>query len=262
MARTLAGDLVRKHASGERLVCLTAYDAPTAGLIERAGVDLVLVGDSAANVVLGFADTRGVTLEMMIHHAAAVVRGTTTAHVCLDMPFGSFQTGAEDAKRNAIRVIRETGCQSVKLEGGRPMAATARAIVDIGIPVLGHIGYTPQSVSLRASREPMPEERAVELAADALALEEAGCFAVVLEMVPRGVAGTISDRLSIPTIGIGSGPHCDGQVLVLHDILGIGPSLRHAKRYGEVGAEIERAARRFAGEVREGKFPAEEHGFG
>jgi len=262
MARTLAVDLVRKHASGERLVCLTAYDAPTAGLVERAGVDMVLVGDSAANVVLGFADTRQATLETMIHHASAVVRGTATAHVCVDMPFGSFQICAEDARRSVLRVVRETGCQSVKLEGGRPIAATARAIVDIGIPVLGHVGYTPQSVSLRPSREPVAEERARELEADAVALEEAGCYGVVLEMVPRGVAGAISERLHIPTIGIGSGPLCDGQVLVLHDILGIGPSLRHAKRYAEVGAEIERAVRRYAGEVRGGDFPSEEHGFG
>jgi 3-methyl-2-oxobutanoate hydroxymethyltransferase len=261
MARTLAQDLVRKHQRGEKLVCLTAYDAPTATLVERAGVDLILVGDSVGNVVLGYPGRRRVTLDMMIHHTGAVVRGTSTAHVCLDMPFGTFQVSAEDAKRAALRALQETGCQSVKLEGGRAIAATARAIVEIGIPVLGHIGYTPQSASLRPSREPLSEERALELMSDAVALEEAGCFAVVLELVPSALAGEISFHLEIPTIGIGSGPLCDGQVLVLHDAIGVGPTFPHAKRYAEVGALIEQAAREYAEEVRQGVFPGGEHGF-
>ncbi len=261
MARTLAQDLIRKHQCGEKLVCLTAYDAPTAAIVEQAGVDLILVGDSVANVVLGFPGRRRVTLDAMIHHTAAVVRGTRNAHVCLDMPFGTFQVSPEEAKRNALRGAQETGCQSVKIEGGRPIASTARAIVEVGIPVLGHIGYTPQSVGLRPSREALPEERARELIEDALALQEAGCFAVVLELVPMALAGAITERLEIPTIGIGSGPLCGGQVLVLHDAIGIGPAFKHAKRYAEVGTLIEQAARQYVEEVRAGAFPGAEHGF-
>lgn len=265
MGRLLARDIAVKKHRGERIVALTAYDAPTARALESAGIDLILVGDSVGNVVLGMRDPRSVTLDMTIHHTAAVVRGTKTAHVCADLPFGSYQVSPEEAKRSVVRVVAETGCQSVKLEGGYPWLETIRAIVAMGVPVLGHLGHTPQSVSLAAlqpDRREWTEEETEALVAEARALESAGCFALVLEVVPRGAARRVTEALRIPTIGIGAGPHCDGQILVVNDILGIGPRLPHARRYAELGEAMERAAREYAGEVRDGSFPGPEHGFG
>jgi 3-methyl-2-oxobutanoate hydroxymethyltransferase len=261
MPRPSATKLVEKARSGEKLVCLTAYDAPTAGLIEAAGVDLILVGDSMGNVVLGYPDTRPVSLDMMIHHTGAVMRGTRGIHVCADLPFGTYQVSPADAKRNVARLVGETGCQSVKLEGGKPWYGTVSAIGELGVDVMGHLGHTPQSMGHRPSRAPWTPAERDALIEQAKGLEKAGCFAIVLEVVPALIAKQVTEAVAIPTIGIGSGPHCSGQVLVLHDILGIGPDLPHAKRYEEVGDAIKRAASRYVDDVRTGRFPGKEHGF-
>ena len=261
MARISAARIAAKAVDEQTIVCITAYDAPTAGLVEAAGVDLVLVGDSVGNVVLGFPDTRHVSLEMTIHHTAAVMRGTQHVHVCADMPFGTYQPSAEDAKRSVARLIRETGCQSVKLEGGRQWYKTVRAIVEMGIPVMGHLGHLPQTAGLRPKREHWSEERTTGFVEEAVGLQDAGAYAIVLEVVPTEVARATTEALDVPTIGIGSGPHCDGQVLVLHDVIGLGPELPHAKRYAEVGDTIRAAVSQYAAEVREGVFPGPEHGY-
>lgn len=260
-SRVAADRLVDKSRAGERIVCLTSYDAPTAGLVEAAGADLILVGDSVGNVVLGFPDTRSVSLDMMIHHTQAVMRGTQSVHICADLPFGSYQASPADAKRNVIRLVAETGCQSVKLEGGKPWYGTVRAIRELGVDVMGHLGHTPQSLGLRPSRSPWSPAEREAIIEEARGLEAAGCFAIVLEVVPTLIARLVTEAITIPTIGIGSGPHCDGQVLVLHDLLGIGPRLPHAKRYGEVGGAIQSAAAQYAEDVRAGRFPGPEHGF-
>lgn len=259
--RASAAKLVGRTREGEKLVALTSYDAPTAGLVEAAGVDLILVGDSLGNVVLGYPDTRWVTLDMMIHHTQAVMRGTRSVHVCADLPFGSYQVSPAEAKRNVVRLISETGCQSVKLEGGKPWYSTVRAIRELGVDVMGHLGHTPQSLGQRPSRAPWTPGERDALIEEAKGLEAAGCFAIVLEVVPTQVAKLATEAVSIPTIGIGSGPYCKGQVLVLHDILGMGPAMPHAKRYEEVGEVIRRAASQYAEDVRAGRFPGPEHGF-
>ena len=259
--RTTAAQLVAKSQGGERIVCLTSYDAPTAGLVEAAGADLVLVGDSVGNVVLGFPDTRAVSLDMMIHHTQAVMRGTRSVHVCADLPFGSYQVSPSEAKRNVSRLVAETGCQSVKLEGGQPWYGTVAAIRELGVDVMGHLGHTPQSLGLRPSRAPWTPAERDGIIEEARGLEAAGCFAIVLEIVPTQVAKLVTEAVSVPTIGIGSGPHCSGQVLVLHDILGMGRALPHARRYGEIGEAIRRAAAEYAEDVRTYRFPGDEHGF-
>jgi len=259
-------DLKAKKKRGEKVVMMTCYDYPSARLLEAAGVDILFIGDTLGMVVLGYDTTVPVTMEEMLHHTKAVVRGSSRAHVLADMPFMSYQTSPEDALRNAGRLLKEGGAQSVKLEGGVRVAETVRFIVDAGIPVMGHIGLTPQSINQLGGYKVQGKTpaAAVRLINDALALELAGAYAVVLECVPAPLAQTISDRLAIPTIGIGAGPHCDGQVQVFHDLLGLFDDFvpKHAKRYAELGSEIREAVRAYAGEVRSGRFPTEKESFG
>jgi 3-methyl-2-oxobutanoate hydroxymethyltransferase len=254
--------LARIKQSGGRIAALTAYDFLTAQLLDRAGIDMILVGDSLANVVLGYATTLPVTMDEMLHHTKAVARGVARALTVADMPFLSYQTGLDDAVRNAGRFLKEGGVEAVKLEGAGPVLAVVERLVEMGIPVLGHLGYTPQSVHRFGSNivQAKTAASAGELLNDAIALEGAGAFAVVLECVPAEVARLITERLTVPTIGIGAGPFCDGQILVLHDALGLTPwSPRLAKRYLELGGMIADAARSYIREVREGAFPAAEH---
>jgi 3-methyl-2-oxobutanoate hydroxymethyltransferase len=248
---------------GQRIVMVTAYDYPSGRLADAAGVDLVLVGDSAAMTVLGHSTTVPATMEEMLMLTRAVTRGARRPLVIADMPFGSFQVSDEDAVRNAVRFVKEAGADAVKLEGAGPSLSRVAALVGAGIPVMGHLGLTPQSATMLGGfrAQGKTADKAWQLLEDALALEAAGCFALVLEAVPAPVAARISERLAIPTIGIGSGAECDGQVLVLHDLLGLyeGRSPRFTKRYAEIGAEIQNALERFAAEVRSGAFPTEEH---
>jgi len=254
--------LVRIKQNGGRIAALTAYDFLFAQLLDRAGIDVILVGDSLANVVLGYPTTVPVTMDEMLHHAKAVARGVTRALTVADMPFLSYQTGLDDAVRNAGRFLKEGGVEAVKLEGAGPLLTVVERLVETGIPVMGHLGYTPQSVHRFGSNivQAKTAARAGEMLNDAIALEGAGAFAIVLECVPAEVARLITERLTIPTIGIGAGPFCDGQILVLHDALGLTPrSPRLAKRYLELGTTISEAAASYILEVREGAFPAAEH---
>ena len=251
---------------GEKIVALTAYDFLFARMVEKAGVDLLLIGDSLGQVVLGYPSTIPVTLDEMIHHGKAVRRGAPESFLVLDMPFLSYQISPEDALRNAGRVLKETGVQGVKLEGGT--AATCRtveALVQAGIPVMGHLGLTPQSVhALGGYRVQGREDASAErLRAQALSLEEAGCFGVVLELIPAELAGEISRSLTIPSIGIGAGSQCDGQVLVLYDALGLNAGFRpkFLKRFGDLDGEVLKALGAYAEEVRDGSYPGLEHSF-
>jgi 3-methyl-2-oxobutanoate hydroxymethyltransferase len=254
-----APDLTMMKARGERIVMLTAYDATMARLLDRAGIDVLLVGDSLGHVILGLGTTIQVTLDAMIHHTRAVARGTSRALVVADMPFLTYQVSAEEALRNAARLFQEGGAAAVKLEGGRPIADAVRRLTAAGLPVMGHVGLTPQHVHRLGGmrQQARDEEAAQELLRDALALEEAGAFAVVIESVPDAVAQAVTSRLKIPTIGIGAGPHCDGQVLVSYDMLGlfdafVPPFVRQYSRLGDV---ILSAAEGFAGDVRQGAYP-------
>jgi len=262
--RVTINELREMKQRGEKIAMLTAYDYPTAKLLDGAGIPILLVGDSLGQVVLGYESTVRVTMEEMLHHTKAVVRGSERALIVFDMPFMTFQTSPEDALRNAGRALQEGGAQSVKLEGGVVMAETVQRIVSVGIPVMGHIGLTPQSVyQLSGYRvQGRTPEAAAALYQDAIALEEAGAYAVVLESVPTPLAKRISERLSIPTIGIGAGSHCDGQVQVVSDLLGLLPtSPKHAKRYAQLTDVISEAVMRYQLEVREGGFPGREHSF-
>lgn len=255
-------ELVRR---GERLVMVTAYDYPSARAADRAGIDLVLVGDSASQVVLGNDSTVPVTVEEMLMLARAVVRGARRPLVVADLPFGSYQVCDEDAVRVSIRFVKEAGVDAVKLEGAGAMLSRVRAIVGAGVPVMGHIGLTPQSATMLGGYKAQGRTaaKARQLLADARALEAAGCFALVLECVPAPVARRITEELAIPTIGIGAGPSCDGQVLVLHDMLGLseGRPPRFVKRYAELGRDLHAALERYAHDVRHGAFPAAEHAY-
>lgn len=256
-------DLGEMAGRGERIVMVTAYDYPSGRVADAAGIDLILVGDSAAMTVLGHSTTVPATMEEMLMLTRAVTRGASRPFVVADLPFGSYQVSDEDAVRSSILFVKDAGADAVKLEGAGPSLSRVAAIVGAGIPVMGHIGLTPQSATMLGGfrAQGKTAERARELLEEALALEAAGCFSLVLEAVPAPVASRITDELAIPTIGIGSGAECDGQVLVLHDLLGLysGHSPRFAKRYAEIGAEIQDALERFAGEVRAGAFPGEEH---
>ena len=256
-------ELAEMKARRQPIVMVTAYDAPGGRLADEAGSDLVLVGDSAAMTMLGHDSTVPATMEEMLILTRAVTRGASRPLVIADMPFGSFQVADEDAVRNAIRFVKEAGADAVKLEGAGAMLSRVRAILGAGIPVQGHIGLTPQSATMLGGYKAQGRsaEKAIALLRDARALEAAGCFSLVLEAVPAVVAARITRELSIPTIGIGAGAECDGQVLVWHDVLGLyaGRTARFVKRYAEIGETIRSALTEYAADVRERRFPEEQH---
>jgi 3-methyl-2-oxobutanoate hydroxymethyltransferase len=257
--------LVEKKALGEPIAMVTAYDYPSAQVAEEAGVDLVLVGDSAAMTVLGYPSTVPVSLDEMLVLAAAVRRGLSTPFLVGDLPFGSYEVSNEQAIETAQRFVKEAGCDAVKLERGGTSVERARAIAGAGIPVMGHVGLTPQTATALGGyrSQGRTAERALEVAHDALALQEAGCFAVVFEAIPSALTEALMPRMQIPVIGIGAGPAADGQVLVFHDLLGIydGHTARFVKRYAEVRQEMVEGVRRFTEEVRTRAYPEEEHGY-
>jgi 3-methyl-2-oxobutanoate hydroxymethyltransferase len=258
-------ELAEMKRRGDRIVMVTAYDAPGARFADGAGIDVVLVGDSAAMVVLGHDSTVPATMDEMLVLTRAVTRGARRPLVIADMPFGSFQVSDEDAMRNAIRFVKEAGADAVKLEGAGLMLSRVRALVGAGIPVMGHIGLTPQSATMLGGfkAQGRTAEKARQLVEDALELEAAGCFALVLEAVPSPVATRITEALTIPTIGIGAGAGCDGQVLVYHDLLGLyeARAPRFVKRYAALADEIRAALEKYAEDVRSGRFPEEQHGY-
>lgn len=263
-SRMTVRKLIKKKGKA-RIVAITAYDTPTAKLCDRAGVDILLVGDSMGNVVLGYESTLPVTLDDVIHHAAAVVRARPSALVVGDMPFLSFQVSPEDAVRNAGRLVKEAGVDAVKIERG-VFAPAVRAMVEASIPVMGHVGLTPQSLlafgGFRVQGKRDDEAR--RILDEAKAFEAAGAFSVVLEGIPRALAADITSALSIPTIGIGAGPGCDGQVQVFHDLAGLDPDFhpKHARRYLTLADTITDAVTRYRDDVREGRFPGDEESFG
>ena len=251
---------------GERLVCLTAYDYPTARIVDEAGIDVILVGDSLGNVVLGYGNTVPVTLEEILIHLKAVRRAVQRALLVADMPYGSFHTGDDDAVRNALRLVKEGGAEAIKLEGGHKRVQLVKRLVDEEVSVMGHIGLTPQSINqLGAYRvQGKTPKAAQQLIDDAKALEDAGAFAVVLEVVPREIAKMITESISIPTIGIGAGVHCDIQVLVLHDMLGLGfgKQARFVRPYANLREVMTDAVTRYADDVRNGTYPSEKESYG
>ena len=257
-------DLQRMREQGKPITMLTAYDYSTAQIADEAGIPVLLVGDSLGMVVLGYDSTVPVTVEDMIHHGKAVVRGAQRAHVVVDMPFGSYQGGWQDALRNATRIMQETGCGSVKLEGGERSAETVRHLVEAGIPVMGHIGLTPQSVNAFGGfrvQGKTPRE-AVHLIQDAKTLAEAGAYAIVLELVPTALAHMITQRVSVPTIGIGAGPFCSGQVQVVHDLLGMYEGQpKHARRFAEIGQATKQAMTEYREAVETAAFPTAAESF-
>jgi 3-methyl-2-oxobutanoate hydroxymethyltransferase len=256
-------ELAEMKRRGDRIVMVTAYDYPTGRLADAAGVDIVLVGDSAAMTVLGHDTTVPATMEEMVMLTRAAARGARRPLVVADMPFGSFQVSDEDALRNAVRFVKEAGADSVKVEGAGPTVSRVVALVGAGIPVMGHLGLTPQSATMLGGfrAQGRSADKARRLLEDAVTLEKAGCFSIVLEAVPAPVAARITEALNVPTIGIGSGPECDGQVLVLHDLLGLyeGRSPRFVKRYAELGEAVKDALERYTSDVRSGAFPGDEH---
>ena len=250
---------------GEKIAMLTAYDYATAKLIEGAGIPLILVGDSLGMVVLGYESTIPVTMDEMIHHTKAVVRGTTQALIVGDMPFMTYQVSVDDALRNAARFIQEGGAQTIKLEGGENMAETVKRLVSAGIPVMGHIGLTPQSIHQLGGFKVIGKtpEAAVRLINDAKALDEAGVFAIVLECVPEPLSKLITEKVSVPTIGIGAGKYCDGQVQVISDLLGLYTDFvpKHAKQYARLFETIRSATADYIAEVQTGAFPTEKQSY-
>ncbi len=263
MARVTTTVLMEMKSRGEKITMLTAYDYPTACLLDEAGVDMLLVGDSVGNVVLGYEDTLPVTMEEMIHHTKAVTRGARRAMVIGDMPFLSYQVSLPEAILNAGRFLKEGGAQAVKLEGGSERDEVVRALVETGIPVMGHIGLTPQSVHQLGGFRVQGRDEAAgrRLLEDALALEAAGAFALVLEAIPAELAAEVTSQLQVPTIGIGAGPCCDGQVLVVHDMLGLSARRvpKFVKQYALLGDIIKDAARAYQADVKNGIFPGPEH---
>ena len=263
MAKIAIAELLRRKQAGERITMLTAYDYPIAQLVDQAGVDIVLVGDSLGMVVLGYETTALVTMDEMVHHAKAVRRGVSKALLIGDMPFLSFRGSAAEALSNAVRFIQEAGCDGVKLEWKAGIEDVAKAIIDADIPVMGHVGLTPQTAANEGGfgMRGKDAETATRIVTQAIALEEAGCFAMVLECVPDVVAQEITRQLRIPTIGIGSGPWCDGQVLVTYDLIGLFDRFKpkFVKRYADVAATIRQAATRYVQDVTTGRFPGPEH---
>ncbi|MBN1163138.1 MAG: 3-methyl-2-oxobutanoate hydroxymethyltransferase [Candidatus Krumholzibacteriota bacterium] len=255
--------ILRMKEQGEKIAAITAYDFLSTRMIDDTGVDFILVGDSLGMVIMGYENTLPVTMEEVIHHLKAVTRARPRAIVVGDLPFMSYQASVEDAVRNAGRLVKEGGAESVKLEGGERYVPVIEAIVQASIPVVGHLGLTPQSLhQLGGYRVQGRDKNSAErMIRDASALENAGCFAIVLEGIPWQLAGKISAAVSIPTIGIGAGPLCDGQVLVFHDMLGIHeqPLPRFVKKYADMGKRIRDAVAEYVGDVKEGRFPAKEH---
>jgi 3-methyl-2-oxobutanoate hydroxymethyltransferase len=264
--RVTVRDVIARKGSGERLVVVTAYDALFGRLVDEAGVDCVLVGDSLGTVIAGYDSTVPVTLDQMIYHASAVRRGVSRALVIVDMPFLTYQPSAERALLNCGRAVQESGADAVKLEGaGDDVLRAVRAVVQVGIPVIGHLGLTPQSILALGGyrvqgRSAVAAERLLE---DARRLEGAGVFAIVLELVPAELAGRVTEGVAVPTIGIGAGAACDGQVLVLHDLLGLNDRFhaRYLKRYGAMADDVRSAVGRFRDDVRAGRYPEAEHSF-
>ncbi|MCH2113164.1 MAG: 3-methyl-2-oxobutanoate hydroxymethyltransferase [Planctomycetes bacterium] len=261
---TAPGITARKH-SGKAILALTAYDAPTARLVDEAGFDLILVGDSMANVVLGHATTLKISLDQIISATRAVKRAVDRPLVVADMPFGTYHVSREETLQNALRLVREGGAQGVKLEGGKDRAGLVKAIVGADIPVMGHIGLLPQSYNLRGGyrlqgKDPSGAQGLLE---DALAIEEAGAFAIVLEGIPDIIAERISQRLTIPTIGIGAGGGCDGQILVFHDVVGlsVGPRPKFVRRYANLQDVIRKALENLAHDIQDGSFPSVEESY-
>lgn len=252
-------------AAGERIACLTAYDYLTAAILDEAGIDLVLVGDSAGNVFAGYDTTIPMTMEQMLYHTEVVARAVSRALVVADLPFMSYQVSKEDALRNAGRFIKESLAEAVKLEGGEHVCPTVERITKAGIPVMGHLGLTPQSIHKFGTYKArgVTGEEAKRIERDAKALQDAGVFAVVLEKIPAELGSRISASLEIPTIGIGAGPGCDGQVLVTHDMLGIFTKFRprFVRRYAEMRAEMDDAFRRYCKDVRDGSFPSDDESY-
>lgn len=262
MPRITADQVRQMKVHGERIAMLTAYDYASARILDAAGVSLLLVGDSLGMVMLGHDSTLPVTLADIIHHTRSVVRGSEHAMIIADMPFGTFQVSPKETVRQAVQLMKEAGPQAVKLEGGVRSAASVRLLTEAGIPVMGHVGMTPQSVHAFGGFKVQgkTEQAARGLLADVAALEQAGAFAVVLELVPAELARLVTEQASIPTIGIGAGPDCDGEVQVLHDILGMFPDFtpRHTKRYAELGQLMGEAAATYMSDVRSRKFPGKE----
>ncbi len=265
MGKVTIRDIARMKADGKKIPMITAYDYTSACLADNAGIPIILVGDSLGMVVLGYESTIQVTLEDILHHMKAVSRGAKQALLVADMPFMTYHVDAGQALTNAARLMQEGGAQSVKLEGGELMAPTVRRLVECGIPVMGHIGLTPQSVNALGGYRVQGRglEAAEQLLRDAQALEQAGAYSVVLELVPSPLAGLISTRLTIPTIGIGAGPECDGQVQVLHDMLGLFTNFspKHAKRFAQLSDSIKAAFAQYVQEVEAGDFPTDKQSF-
>lgn len=255
----------KMKSSGKKIAMITAYDFSFARLFDAAGVDVILVGDSASNVMAGHETTLPITLDQMIYHASSVIRGARRSLVVVDLPFGSYQSNSDIALASAIRIMKETGAHAIKLEGGEEVLDSVKRIISAGIPVMGHLGLTPQSIykfgtyNVRAKEEAEAEK----LKADAALLQEAGCFALVLEKIPATLAKSVSESLHIPTIGIGAGPHCDGQVLVMHDMLGITTEFnpRFLRRYLDLSGQITTAVQQYVEDVRSNDFPNEQESY-
>lgn len=263
--RVTIRDISNMKVRGEKIPMLTAYDYTTARLADDAGLPMILVGDSLGMVMLGYDSTIPVTMEDIVHHTKAVTRGAKRSLIIGDLPFMAYQVDAAQALYNSARILQEGGAQAVKLEGGKPVADTVNRIVQCGIPVMGHIGLTPQSVNKFGGYrvQGKAKEEAAQLILDAVALEEAGAFTIVLELVPAPLSRIITERLTIPTIGIGAGPYCDGQVQVVHDMLGLYPDFvpKHARRYAHLSESISDAFNRYMVEVKDRSFPSEKESF-
>ena len=263
--RVTIRQVTKRAGAAPRLTMITAYDYYSARFADRAGVDMLLVGDSLGQFMLGYPDTLPVTMADMLHHCRAVSRAQPTAFVVGDLPFGSYQIDTRDAVANAIRLVKEGGCEAVKLEGGEERAGTIAAIVAAGIPVMGHIGLGPQSEHRYGGYrvQGRTADAAERVLSDGVAAAAAGCFAIVIEAVPRKIAAEVTQRLPVPTIGIGAGPDCDGQVLIYHEVIGMhtGRAPRYVKQYGAVGDQITAAVASYCSEVRGGQFPDREHSY-
>jgi 3-methyl-2-oxobutanoate hydroxymethyltransferase len=263
--RITTNTLLKMKQQGEKISMLTAYDFSFAGIFDEAGLDVILVGDSASNVMAGHETTLPITLDQMIYHASSVIRGVKRSLVVVDLPFGTYQSNSDIALASAIRIMKETGAHAIKLEGGEEVADSIRKIVSAGIPVMGHLGLTPQSIykfgtySVRAKEE----AEAQKLKDDIQLLQQAGCFAVVLEKIPASLAKEVTASISIPTIGIGAGPHCDGQVLVMHDMLGINTTFkpRFLRQYLDLHQQITGAVKQYISDVRSNDFPSHKESY-